>query len=141
MRGFVIIAGAVAATGVVADPYAGAYREEIVRQYEAERGAFLDEVENLHFAVKCKVFETSGEVTPVIMLRRQRLLGRHIVELSRIGVPPEPALSNGVDAAAQRGYGRGRAPGACDYFHDRPDLVADLRRLARKALGAVSGMR
>lgn len=122
-----------------ADPYERDYRKELVQQYKAERDAIYEEVEILYSAVQCKVFSDSGETTPYIMARVREFNARYLPEFARRGYQLPGGLIN-VEAAAQRGFARGREPGACDYFRDHPDVVVDLRRLSGQASGISSRM-
>ncbi len=123
------------AAGAQDDPYANTYRKQVVENYKRDRDALADAVENYYLAVKCRVFGSPADVTPIIMLRRNALVEKHVTELSRVGYGIEPDLSSHIELAARSGNAEGRKEGACDFFRDHPEAVADLRRAATHAAG------
>jgi hypothetical protein len=106
------------------DPYAGSYHQQLIEHYKERRGAFLNVVRNLYFALGCKVFASEVEFSglyngEVAALQQLVLVDRQLPDL--------------VHKAVKDGLARARQPRECDYWQQHPELVYDLRQAAHAA--------
>ena len=126
---FVIAAQLVMSADMVpaqpADPYAAAEAEVKVARYKQRREVFLNLVQKLYFSVGCKVFASEAGVLPLISIER-RILFRDELLIDN-------ALDGLMRDAAKAGMGHASESGACNYWRQNPEIVADVRRAAQKA--------
>ena len=107
------------------DPYKDDADKANMAAYMADRAAFLIGVENLYFAVGCKVFGSEVDILPVVNAMQRNLyssaMSRRIMDGHILEKVKESAQA-GLDGAAK--------PGTCKFWHDNPDKVASVRSLA-----------
>jgi hypothetical protein len=112
------------------DPYANDYSKSLKSTYEALRSSILDEVKTLYFAVGCKVFPSEMYVIQLVNDKSEYLIQEAVSNQIDFRQNPDlirKAASNGMSLASQ--------PGACDYWHQHPDAVFDIRQEAGSASG------
>ncbi len=109
--------------GVVAqqaDPYAGDYQAERIRQYKAQREDYLGQVEYLYWAHGCQVLPNEVVITPMLNAIAAGM-DQTIIDVHVAGMRSE---------AAQRGVTKARMPGGCDHWHEHPEEVLAVRQRA-----------
>lgn len=122
------------------DPYANdyakganAHMKQEKSRYTQERDAFFDQVRIFHFAIGCKVFgERPGIIIGLLTkgneYLEQKYSGIYIQE-RQTGL-----LQKLLVAAQNEGLARASQAGACDYWHQHPEAIYELRRAATDAL-------
>lgn len=102
------------------DPYAAAVAGAARRDLDADFATYLDGVRTLYFAAGCKVFAYEGLAEYPIQNNLLRFMNT---------VAPAAEVMRRIRSA--RAEGLSRAASGCATFHDDPDAVLALRRLAQ----------
>jgi hypothetical protein len=112
------------------DPFEGVERSGRLAQYTAELSDYLSRVQYLSFAAECGVFPLkwndvdliihSSEVRLMDLIRPLNLERNFYEKLKK---QKNQAMLDGV----------AKAKNGCDYWHQNPDLVYRMRRLAAMA--------
>jgi hypothetical protein len=112
------------------DPYANSYRQQQVARYNQELDAYLNLVRTLYFADGCNVFEAKADAYLLYfpsydqLLTKGALITRHSVQNQ---------LFDQTQAAIRDGRARASQPGACEYWHQHPEEVYQMRQVASVA--------
>lgn len=111
------------------DPYAAGDEKVRLESYNRERDAFLDSVRMLYFAVGCEVFASEGNILPLI--QNESVFLSEAETANRI---MDTHVAGMMHQAARDGANKAGEPGACRYWHERPEAVATVRRMAESAM-------
>jgi hypothetical protein len=121
------------AFNVFGDPYADDYNKNKLANHKAQQDILLKNITNLYFAVGCEVFPNQFSVIPLINIMCTSLADEDVAN----GIPLE-LITNTMQTreAAKKGMDRAAKPKACDYWHQHPEKVYELRQAADSAMRA-----
>jgi hypothetical protein len=108
-----------------ADPYADAYAREQAKDSAQRLKTFEEAIENIYFAVGCRVFPNGAYVAALVGALAQPLI------YSGIDVQ---GPGGAADVATQAGLKLALIPGKCDFWKDHPEIVYELRKEAETAI-------
>lgn len=114
-----------------ADPYADAVAEAARAHYQERRKSALAAVRLVYFAAGCKVFPNPQDAD-LFVGTEARNLQFDSVRFSDQG------LWQAFRDAASDGFAQASRSGGCEYWHEHPDEVYQLRRAAEAALAAMA---
>lgn len=101
------------------DPYVDSYRQQQSEREKQKRNEFLSAVERFGFASACKIFRTAeGMHVVALAFARSSSLYMEGSQFLRI-----------IQNAKAAGLAQAARPGGCDYWHQHPEEVYQLRQL------------
>lgn len=114
------------------DPYAEGFRNQSFEHYRQKMDSYLNLVRNLYFADGCSVFVQKGADAYRIYYPTYYQLLLEGVEITGHDVAKQ--LFDQTEAAKRDGRARASQPGGCDYWHQHPEAVYQMRRAAGIAM-------
>lgn len=123
-----------------ADPYSKQSNDAIIDAYVAARADYLAKIEMLYFAADCGVLFSTDRITG----EQNADIARHDAAMVLYDVGQQnvvTALDMHLDQMERRAVGEARdnaaKSGACDYWQQNPEMVAEVRQEVTAALAAV----
>jgi hypothetical protein len=113
-----------------ADPYAAGQAALANSEYQQSKADLISEVQTAYYAAHCRVIQG---------IEAQMILQTGVTRISRLELDAgrsdyHPELLPALKAAAEAAVMRAKQPGACDYWKESPEAVAEIRRLGELAL-------
>jgi hypothetical protein len=125
-----VVSKAVSSPAYVADPYAGEQREARNATFERARDAFLSNVEDLYFAVGCKVFKSEFDVSILISHEADSVA----LQADSYQSSDAADFVERINKAKRYGLAIAATTGKCDYWHNHPEAVESIRLEAEAAM-------
>jgi hypothetical protein len=108
--------------------HAGSYdwsRQNIVQvDYKSQSEELFGQIKSLYFAIGCKVVPNEVSLTPYIHSLSQAFEAR----AHESGVHPNE--TSRMKQAATEGIAKAKEAGACGFWHQHPEMVKEIRRIA-----------
>ena len=116
------------------DPYLVEEYSAAARQYLAAHVEYLMNVYTYGSAAKCKVIINAGDADLMVQMLDQSMFGddreRPETTFGLIALADDQQL----DADRRVAFRNGASDGSCDYWHENPDAVEQMRQTEREAL-------
>lgn len=110
------------------DPYAEEAAKGASQEYRRTRKFYLDQIEYAYFAVGCKVFGSEAAINGLVY-SYMRVLQEDATSLQIF----DKSIDDLAQASRRAGLSRATPADACAYWHQNPEAVTSLRRLAAAA--------